>query len=243
MHHRYLLHTHLSCGKYTSHLYDLLFGDVTGDRGHLHTPNRVLSPKRQGNPGGFNLVTVGGHGSVRAVPVFGSNGSSGEGAFCSVGFRRRARFLFLLHSPGASHARSLTFIECSYLLGWRVCRTKFAQKMFFELRNFSRRMLRKFPRIFEPLYLVGPKKSCKAPAKSSAKFPRKIKIQEISPPSFWSENTFFSQYLCSVHVYRAVTAAKGACSRHFEWQRETRGTIQKGMSAMCTLRFYRFMSC
>ena len=55
-------------------------------------------------------------------------------------------------------------------LGWHVCRTKFARKLFFELRNLSRKMLRNFPRIFEPL-LGGSKKSREIPSKSPAKLP------------------------------------------------------------------------
>ena len=40
----------------------------------------------------------------------------------------------------------------------------------FGARNFSRKMLRNFPRFFEPLF-CGPEKSLKIPAKLPAKFP------------------------------------------------------------------------
>ena len=48
------------------------------------------------------------------------------------------------------------------LLGWHVCRTELARKMFFEARIFSRKMLRNSPRYLSP-YFVGQKKSRQIP--------------------------------------------------------------------------------
>ena len=47
---------------------------------------------------------------------------------------------------------------------------KLVSKSFLSSRIFSRKMLQNFPEFFEPLF-VGPKKSCKIPAKFPAKLP------------------------------------------------------------------------
>ena len=53
-------------------------------------------------------------------------------------------------------------------LGRHVCRTKLARKIFLELRNFSRKMLRNFPRKFWA-FCCGSEKNLKIPAKSPSK--------------------------------------------------------------------------
>ena len=42
--------------------------------------------------------------------------------------------------------------QCTDNLGWHVCRAKFAQNTFFDLRNFLRKKVRKFPEMFRPLF-------------------------------------------------------------------------------------------
>ena len=66
-------------------------------------------------------------------------------------------------------------------LGWHVCRTKSARNLFFQLRIFSRKMLRFFPEIFEPLFCGSEKNPRKIPAKIPTKFPSQIKNQKNSP--------------------------------------------------------------
>ena len=71
--------------------------------GRKEEPLDVKMPKR-GWPGSVRLQCV--HGAVRAVPVFGSDGSSGEGVAlydCTVlQGKARFRFRFLNNSDGSS---------------------------------------------------------------------------------------------------------------------------------------------
>ena len=53
-------------------------------------------------------------------------------------------------------------------VGWHVCRTKLARKIFFETRIFSRKRSENFPEMFEPLLFCG---SAKNPAKFLQNFP------------------------------------------------------------------------
>ena len=59
------------------------------------------------------------------------------------------------------------------LLGWHVCRTKLARKIFFEARIFSRKMLRNFPRKFWAFILWVRKNPAKFPANFPPNFPPK----------------------------------------------------------------------
>ena len=71
-------------------------------------------------------------------------------------------------SPQLSGSR-----EGNNLLGWRVCRTNFARKIFFVLRNFSRKMHRNFPRYFWALTLWSRKNPAKFPTNFPPNFPPK----------------------------------------------------------------------
>ena len=76
---------------------------------------------------------------------------------------------FCAHRPCVRRAATDRAIGV-HLLGWHVCRTKFARNSFFELRNFSRKTLRNFPQMLS-LYFVGLKKSCKIPSKFPTESP------------------------------------------------------------------------
>ena len=60
------------------------------------------------------------------------------------------------------------------MLGWRVCRTNFARKIFFVLRNFSRKILRSFPRNVWAFILWVRKNPAKYPPNFPPKNQKKI---------------------------------------------------------------------
>ena len=76
------------------------------------------------------------------------------------------------------------------MLGWRVCRAKFARKMFVSY-EFSYEKCSEISPIFLSLYFVGEKNSRKIPAKCPAQFP------------FKASKTFYQ---------RASAGAQGECN-------------------------------
>ena len=66
--------------------------------------------------------------------------------------------------------------KASSLLGWQVCRTKLARKIFVKTRIFSQKMLRNCPRNFTAFILCVRKKN---PAKFQAAISRKISLPKI----------------------------------------------------------------
>ena len=73
---------------------------------------------------------------------------------------------------------------CIYIyLGWHVCRTKFARKIFFKARNFSRKMLRYFPRNVRAFSLWVRKIPAKFPPNFPPNFPPQNQKRK-SPTSF-----------------------------------------------------------
>ena len=67
----------------------------------------------------------------------------------SLGMLRRIRAIPHHNKHERNDARlSLQALLDMKYLGWHVCRTKLARKMFFEARNFSQKMLQNVPRNF-----------------------------------------------------------------------------------------------
>ena len=109
----------------------------------------------------------------------------------------------------------------SIWLGWHVCRTKLARKIFFEARNFSRKMLR-IPKIFD--YFVGQKKSHKIPAKLPAKFPsqKSRKIHRRASAGAQGEHLVLpenrAEFSSSVETCQKILPALGSCRAGMAWK-------------------------
>ena len=110
---------------------------------------------------------------------------------------------------------SLTFGPESESFRWKFAPKSFwiqiTQNIFFEAGIFPAQMLRNFPKTLS-LYLLGPTKTCKIPAK----FPRKLSLQKIktnSPTSF-CRSVWLQKILGAFEVFLGISVAQIArCNR------------------------------